>query len=174
MHWNLVGFDPDRKLETGYTWIEFGRKDEGGRPVFVTLVAGLRAKRDRRDVTTWFAVLHGRIGVDVDLAPGRRLLTRDQLAEAIGPSGEAFATARDYRDAVDRELFGLGRERYAALVHLQLRLRRPQLSAKLDPDELSAVLTNSLPPLDPARVEAVSRSFDHLEEQRRDEEHRGQ
>lgn len=162
MRWNLLEFDPGRKNAVGYTWLEFGRREHGEED-FVTIGAGMRASAQTRDVRSWFFVARGRPGRDFDLVADREPLTRRRLMEALGEDGRVFERAGDYREAVDRTLFGLGAERYGALVHLLLQLRRPQLSANLEPAELSAVLRESLPPLDEGKIAALSRAFDRLE-----------
>ena len=43
---------------------------------------------------------------------------------------------------------------YESLVEALLRLRQPHLSERLDPTQLGAVLSDSLPPLDAERVRA--------------------
>ena len=74
-----------------------------------------------------------------------------------------YETATEYRRAVDEALFGLGRERYEALVGLLIQLRQPQLSKKPDEKLLSRALTEALPPLDPALIGEVAEAFRPLQ-----------
>ncbi len=166
MHWNLVGFQEDRKSAIGYTWLEFGRL-EADRPVFLTIGAGMRATLGSKRVQSWFFVTPQRMGEELVLTDGRIPLTKKLLAERLQEKGRVFEHATEYRGTVDRELFGLGEERYAALVHLLLRLRRPHLSSKLDPAALSALLRESLPPLDAGKVERLAEAFERLEDEAR-------
>jgi uncharacterized protein (TIGR02680 family) len=164
MYWNLIEF-ADRQSAIGYCWAEFGRRDDDGTEHHVTLIVGMRAVRSAgRKVDPWFVVTPARVGVDLDLAPGGYPLTADRLKEAL-PATSRFATiARDHRLAVDHALFGLGPERYDALVHLLLQLRRPKLSEKLDMTRLSLYLTEALPPLEHHRMEALAQAFARLDD----------
>ncbi|MGH3416913.1 MAG: TIGR02680 family protein, partial [Actinocrinis sp.] len=67
---------------------------------------------------------------------------------------------------MDENLFGLGQERYEALVGLLIQLRQPQLSKKPDEKLLSRALTQALPPLDPALVGEIAEAFRGLDEER--------
>jgi uncharacterized protein (TIGR02680 family) len=164
MYWNLVDF-ADRPTAIGYCWVEFGRRDDDGAERFVTLIVGMRAVRSAgRKVDAWFVVTSARVGVDLELAPDGYPLSADRLRDALPQSSRFNTTARDHRLAVDQALFGLGPERYDALVHLLLQLRRPKLSEKLDMARLSDYLTDALPPLDRHRMETLARAFARLDE----------
>jgi uncharacterized protein (TIGR02680 family) len=163
MFWNLVGFDAEKTSAIGYCWMEFGRVDDNGSPSYVTIGAGLRATRNGGLGKPWYFVTRRRVREDFSLLDGRTPLTQDKLEAALDREGEVYAVARDYRQAVDRALFDLGTDRYAALIHLLLQLRRPHLSDKLDPQTLSTVLTESLPPLEEARIGQLAGAFDSLD-----------
>ncbi len=164
MEWNLLLGRYDDRL--GYTWIEFGRLDDGV-PRFTTLICGLRAVRGRGLAQRWFAVTDLRVGVDLFLqAPTGQALTRDRLREAIGYRGEVLDTATRYRAAVDQRLFKLGAHRYEALVDLLIQLRKPQLSRQLDEEALSEALSEALPPLPAAVIGDVAEAFRTLEADR--------
>ena len=77
-----------------------------------------------------------------------------------------YDRAADYRRAVDEHLFGLGAQRYEALVNLLIQLRQPQLSKKPDEKLLSRALTEALPPLSPGLVTTVAEAFRGLDEER--------
>ena len=77
-----------------------------------------------------------------------------------------YDRAADYRRAVDEHLFGLGPQRYEALVNLLIQLRQPQLSKKPDEKLLSRALTEALPPLSPGLVTTVAEAFRGLDEER--------
>lgn len=164
MYWNLIDFDPERRSAVGYCWLEFGRVDDAGAEEYVTLIAGLRATRNAgRSVTTWFAVTPRRVGVDLDLTADGRALTAERLRAALDGQGHVHDHARDHRAAVDQALFGLGPDRYDALIHLLLQLRRPKLSEKLDLSKLTGLLTDALPPLDRGRMELLASAFARLD-----------
>ncbi len=169
--WNLLmGKYRDR---LGYTWLELGRltgedDEEGpGHERYLTLGCGLSAVAGRGLVGRWFFLTEMRVGEDFFLeGPAGEALARPRLAEVLGQRGEIFTTAGEYRAAVDRALFRLGRQRYEALVNLLIQLRQPQLSRKLDEAKLSSALSEALPPPDAQILADVADSFRSLEEDR--------
>lgn len=164
MEWNLLMGEYDDRL--GYTWIEFGRLQEDGTPVYFTLGCGLRASKGRGLHAKWFFTTTRRPGPDFELhSAARQPLSRQQLAEALGEHGTTYTSARDYRRAVDARLFGLGK-RYEALVELLIRLRQPKLSEKLDERVLSDALSEALTPLPENLIHEVAESFRGLEADR--------
>lgn len=165
IEWNLLmGRYPDR---TGYTWIEFGRRDPDGTAHYLTLGCGLRAVAGHTGLhSRWFFLTSLRPGRDFFLQTAQRTpLSRDRLAELLGPAGRIFLKAEEYRRAVDDALFGLG-PRYGALIELLLRLRRPQLSRKLEEAELSQALSDALATLPATIIDEVAESFRSLEADR--------
>ncbi|MGH8933381.1 MAG: TIGR02680 family protein, partial [Egibacteraceae bacterium] len=164
IEWNLLlGRYPDR---LGYTWLEFGRRDDDGTEHYVTLGCGLHAVAGRGLAGKWLFVTDQRVGRDLFLVrPNGAPLTKDRLAEQVG--GHClFTSATGYRAAVDRALFRLGPQRYEALVTLLIQLRQPQLSRQLDEHRLSAALSEALAPLDPAVVADVAEAMRTLEADR--------
>ncbi len=155
--------------EYGYVWMEFARASNTNTNTdtdtvtdTVTAVIGLRAHRHQDGVRSSFYVTTRRLGVDFGLlASDGRPLTEKQLKAALEP--EAFVkTAAEYRDAVDAQLFGLGRERYTQLLDLLLALRRPLLAKDLNPDKVSATLTSGLSPVHDDLVTQAARDFENL------------
>lgn len=167
VEWNLLLDTHEERL--GYTWTEFGRQDEQGRNHFVTLGCGLRAVAGRGLVGRWFFITRQRVGKDLCLkTQSGHMLSQDRLTAAIGSSGQVFSTAKDYRHGVDTALFGLGPDRYAALVDLLVQLRHPQLSRKFDEAKMSAALSGALPPVSGEVIAVVADSFRSLETDRND------
>lgn len=166
IEWNLLlGKYPDR---LGYTWVEFGRRDDDGREHFLTLGCGLRAVEGRTGVDRWFFITPLRVRRDFVLQTDQRQpLTHERLNETLAGRGEIFREASRYRAAVDAALFGLG-ERYGALIELLLRLRQPQLARKLDEKLLSAALGEALTPLRGELLDAIADSFRSLDADRAD------
>jgi len=188
MRWNLL-MDGRWETRVGYVWLELGRllteeeiaqglgeelgdetREEGDdaepRAIYWTLGCGLQARqRVSGPPTSWYFLTPQRIGRDLDLLlPGGTPRVRKQLGEVLGDDGRLFDTGRDYREALDRHLFGFGSEdRFANLRHLLLQLRRPHLSEKLDPGKLSELLTESLPPLDADLIGQLSEGFERLD-----------
>ena len=111
----------------------------------------------------WFFTTTQRIGRDLFLQNAQHTpLGRERLTETVGTAGRVYQKAEDYRRAVDDTLFGLG-PRYGALLELLLRLRRPQLTRKLDENELPEALSDALPTLSAGIVEEVAKSFRSLQ-----------
>ncbi|UGQ11162.1 TIGR02680 family protein [Yinghuangia sp. ASG 101] len=174
MEWNLLlGGEHPHPERLGYTWIEFGRVAEDGTAHYLTLGCGLKAVSGRGIARHWyFVVPDRRIGAD-SVDGGLRLLdgagaalARDRLADAISPHGMVYDSARSYRRAVDEALFGLGEQRYAALVDLLVQLRQPQLSKRPSEKALSKALTEALPPMDQAVLADVAEALRTLDEER--------
>jgi len=167
MEWNLLLGDKHPNPErTGYTWLEFGRVAEDGSFHYRTLGCGLKAVRGRGIADHWFFVTDKRVGASLPLLTETRIpFTRKRLEDTLGKH-EVFGTATAYRRAVDEALFGLGTERYEALVNLLIQLRQPQLSKRPDEKLLSKALTEALPPLEEAMVGEVAEAFRGLDEER--------
>jgi hypothetical protein len=168
MEWNLLlGGDHPYPERLGYTWLELGRVREDGACEFRTIGCGLKAVAGRGIARHWFFMTSQRVGVDLALIDATgTAVTRDRLAEALAGHGTVYDKARAYRRAVDEALFGLGEQRYGALVDLLIQLRQPQLSKRPSERALSDALTEALPPLDQAVVADVAEAFRSLEEDR--------
>jgi uncharacterized protein (TIGR02680 family) len=144
----------------GYVWLEFRHRDTGEA---VTAGIGLHAQRHRDTPVRWHFVADGRVGEDFSLlTDDDRPMTKNQLAEEIGEAN-IYASATEYRAAIDARLFRLGAERYEQLLTLILTLRRPQLAKNLDPAKLSDTLTDGLRPVDDDLINEAARSFDDME-----------
>jgi uncharacterized protein (TIGR02680 family) len=170
MEWNLLQ-GGRYESRVGYVWLELGRRaapeeveKEGGEEVFWTLGCGLRASQRTRRVDSWYFLTRLRVGDGLALVTAQRTpLLKDQLRQQLGSDGWVFETGREYREKLDAQIFGLGPERFAALRHLLLQLRRPHLSERLDPDTLSEFLKESLPPLDADLIGQLSEGFERLD-----------
>lgn len=165
IEWNLLlGRLDDR---TGYTWIEFGRRQPDGSAAFVTLGCGMRAVSGQPGLRgRWFFITSRRIGHDLFLQNAQgQPLGRERLEELLGAGGRVFSRAEDYRKSVDEALFGLG-DRYGRLIELLIRLRRPQFSRKLEEEELSQTLSDALAVLPSGLIEVVAEAFRSLQADR--------
>ncbi|TVR89007.1 MAG: TIGR02680 family protein [Trueperaceae bacterium] len=168
MEWNLLlgGAHPHSE-RLGYTWIEFGRLGDDGERVYCTLGAGLKAAQGRGMLRHWFFVTDRRVSDELALLDASRTaLSRERLVEALGDRGRVYDVARDYRRAVDERLFGLGEQRYGALVDLLVQLRQPQLSKRPNERALSDALTQSLSPVQSELIEYVAEAFRSLDDER--------
>ncbi|MGW2858547.1 TIGR02680 family protein [Streptomyces sp. NPDC001205] len=169
MEWNLLlGGEHPHPERLGYTWIEFGRRDENsGEEHFRTLACGLKAVAGRGIARHWYAVTDQRVGAGFSLLDATgTALSRDRLAEAMAGRGMVYDQAKTYRRAVDEALFGLGEQRYGALVDLLIQLRQPQLSKRPNESALSRALTEALPPMDQAVIADVAEAFRSLDEEK--------
>ncbi|GAA4382847.1 hypothetical protein GCM10023147_01170 [Tsukamurella soli] len=168
MEWNLLlgGAHPHPE-RIGYTWLEFGRLGADGTAHYLTIGCGLKAVTGKGIAAHWFFVSPERVGDGLHLVDRNGTpLTRDRLGDELGATGRRFDRAGEYRSAVDEALFGLGQQRYAALIDLLIRLRQPQLSKRPSEKALSAALTESLPPLGQAVLADVAEAFRSLQEDR--------
>jgi uncharacterized protein (TIGR02680 family) len=165
MDWNLLlGGEHPNPDRLGYAWLEFGRLTDAG-PAFWTIGCGMKASAGRGITGHWFFVTDQRVGEELTLVDATRTaLQADRLQDAIGTRGAIYRRARDYRRAIDERLFGLGDQRYGALIDLLIKIRAPQLSKRPDERGLSAALTGALPPLDQALIADVAEAFRALEE----------
>ena len=171
IEWNLLMDKHEDRC--GYTWIEFGRRDELGQEYYLTLAIGLLAVKGQGLSDRWYLVTPQRVGRDFFLQGkdrqvfGKRQLKEEflqkQLKDVIFPD-----TARAYRHAVDEALFQLGEHRYEALVELLIQLRHPQLSRNLDERKLSSVLSEALPPLPSLILNDIAESFRNLENEQKE------
>ena len=163
MEWNLLMGKRDER--TGYSWLEFGHKTPEGDCEYLTLGCGLRASEGRQ-LQRWFFITPLRIGCDLRLAKNRTPHIEASLEQELAGKGEIFHEAKRYRAAVDQRLFGLGIVRYEALLNLLIQLRKPQLTRKLDEEQLSQALSEALPPLSKQVLDDVAEAFRELDEQR--------
>jgi uncharacterized protein (TIGR02680 family) len=165
MEWNLLlGGEHPHEERLGYSWLEFGRAGIDGAEFF-TIGCGMKAVAHRGITAHWFFVTDQRIGDELTLVDHTNVaLGYDRLDEVIDTHGEVFRSKRDYRAAVDQRLFGLGEQRYGALVDLLVKIRQPQLSKRPDERGLSAALTDALPPLDQSLLHNVAEAFRALED----------
>lgn len=170
MIWNLLNErNPERKIRTGYVWMEFGRCDDGGSK-FITVGAGLHARRDGgSSVQSWYFISPQRVGQGLALTNDKdEVVSRRQLPEILGETGHVFDSGAEYRAHLNRQLFDMEDEQYEALIHTLLELRQPKLSKNLDIDRVGALLSESLPPLDAGIIGQLATDFEELEEHRRE------
>ncbi len=165
MEWNLLlGGEHPNPERLGYTWLELGRRGDDG-PEFLTIGCGMKAVSGRGITAHWFFITELRVGAQLSLVDHTGVaLSAERLAEALGQRGTVHRRKRDYRRAIDERLFGLGEQRYGALVDLLVKVRQPQLSKRPDERSLSAALTDALTPLDQALLHNVAEAFRALED----------
>ena len=164
MEWNLLlGGEHPHPERLGYTWMELGRRGGDGAE-FCTIGCGMKAVKGRGITAHWFFITDQRVGEELALVDHTGVaLSADRLVEELGTRGTVHRRKRDYRRAIDERLFGLGEQRYGALIDLLVKVRQPQLSKRPDERSLSAALTEALPPLDQALLHNVAEAFRALE-----------
>ncbi|TYB65418.1 TIGR02680 family protein [Nonomuraea sp. PA05] len=166
MHWNLMGDGASGTTRVGYVWLEFRHSD--GR--WFTCGARLQATVHTKNVTAAYFTTEAR----VDTTDGVRLtgevgqpLTRAQLVDELGTSGEVHETAESYRAVVRRTLYRqLNEQRYDSLLTALRQLRTPKLSERLDPGLLSELLSSALPPLGEGEIHEIAEGFERLDRRR--------
>ncbi|GAA2210937.1 TIGR02680 family protein [Nonomuraea monospora] len=166
MHWNLMGDGASGTTRVGYVWLEFRHSD--GR--WFTCGARLQATVHTKNVTAAYFTTEAR----VDTPDGIRLtgeagqpLTRAQLVDELGTSGEVHETAESYRAVVRRTLYRkLNEQRYDSLLTALRQLRTPKLSERLDPGLLSELLSSALPPLGEGEIHEIAEGFERLDRRR--------
>ena len=164
---NLL-YRPGRDTVTGYAWLELAdtEPDEAAGVVGRRFVigAGLRAQRSRNDVKSWFFVTERGYGDGWSVLDAERQPHTETGLTAVLGTANVFSSAREYRERLDRVLFGgIGVDRYAALLQLVLFLRRPQLAKDLDLMQLSNTLSAGLRPVDDDLLAEGATSFEDLE-----------
>lgn len=167
MHWNLMGQGASGATRVGYVWLELHRPSDLG-DEHVTIGARLQASRSDTRVRTTYFVAHARVGYDLDLQPDREPLTVASLKTTVSSRGKVYEDdVHGYREHVRTALFpGMEPDRYDALVQALLQLRRPKLSERLDPENLSNFLSSALPPVDATRIEELAEGFERLDQRR--------
>jgi uncharacterized protein (TIGR02680 family) len=168
MHWNLMsGWEGTTRV--GYAWIEFTRPDGQGQPQWFTCGARLSATSNSRNVTPVYFTTDRRIGVRGGISlvnDAGRPLTRSDLIEQLGRDS-VHESAEGYRATVTQALYwGFAADKYDALLAALLQLRVPKLSEHLNPEELSRVLSQALPPLDHQAVAEIAEGFEKLDRRR--------
>jgi uncharacterized protein (TIGR02680 family) len=165
MEWNLLMGRYERRI--GYSWVEFGRRDEEGAARYLTLGCGMQAVAGRPRVDAWHFWTDQRVGPELALISSEGVvLSRERLEAALEGRGHLCRTATEYRQEVDRLLFHLGDDRYGALIETLIQLRQPQLSKKPDEQSLSDALTHALPELPRSVLEDVAEALNQLDEYR--------
>jgi uncharacterized protein (TIGR02680 family) len=150
------------QARVGYLWVEFARYDEAGEPITFTCGVGIRASASARTATAWFFTTTLRIGHELFLEDSAGPLSRQRLAEQLGPDGHVFEQARAYKEHVGRGLFGLEISQYDEVLRLLYWLRQPQVGEDIEPKRLADQLLQALPQLDDQAVRAAGETFDEL------------
>ncbi|WP_228083925.1 TIGR02680 family protein [Streptomyces profundus] len=151
-----------------YVWTEYGRVTESGVHQYLTVGIGMHALESHKKGlrARWFFTTSKRVGGDFALyGEDRRPRHRAEL-EAVLDQGDVHESAKDYREALAKRLFGFSAARLGSLVDLLLTLRRPKLSEDLTVAKLSELLKYGLPPVSGLLLEDLAGKFDELARER--------
>lgn len=165
MHWNLMGEGASGTTRVGYVWLEFRLPGE-----WFCCGARLQASNHTSTAHADYFTTSQRIGTPEGLSlvtEAGTPLTRSALEQALGEHGVLHPNAAEYRSTVRTTLFpGLSEQRYDVLISALLQLRTPKLSQRLDPSNLSTLLSGALPPLGQQEVADLAEGFERLDRQR--------
>ena len=145
----------------GYAWLEL-RRTVGGREEFLTSGIGIKASANSQQIgDSWRFVTDRRVGEDFQLVFDGTPVGATQLRDLLG--ADCLHDEEPFRAKIAELVYGIPAVRYADLLHLQRTLRNPDVGLKVLEGQLEQILSDSLPPLDPAVVEQLARSFEDLE-----------
>ncbi|MCT2584294.1 TIGR02680 family protein [Actinophytocola gossypii] len=145
----------------GYAWIEL-RREVDGRPEYLTSGIGIKASATSQQINdSWRFVTDRRVGRDFELVADGTPVGATQLRDLIG--ADCLHDEEPFRARISELVYGIPATRYADLLHLQRTLRNPDVGLKVLEGQLEQILSDSLPPLDPAVVERLASSFEDLE-----------
>ena len=156
--WMLT--DRDDAQPVGYLWLEF---ELGGH--FISIGCGIKANRQSDNVTTWWFITSKRPGIDLWLVDNGVPLSAEALRTALdGDVVYSHDRRRDYRRAVERELFGgASLDQHIGLINV---VRNPRVGDRIDVD-LPEHLVDALPRLSETALVEAAQPLDDLEEHRR-------
>lgn len=145
----------------GYTWIEL-RREVGGEPEYLTSGIGIKASATSQQINdSWRFVTDRRVGHDFELVADGTPVGPAQLRDIVG--ADCLHDEEPFRARIAELVYGIPAARYGDLLHLQRTLRNPDVGLKVLEGQLEQILSDSLPPLDPAVVDQLAQSFEDLE-----------
>ncbi|MCA1192559.1 TIGR02680 family protein [Saccharopolyspora sp. 6V] len=147
----------------GYAWVELRRESPDGGEEFLTCGVGVKASKTSQAVSdSWRFVTSRRVGINLHLVgPERVPLGPAQLRDLLG--ADCVLDDQGFRAKVAAQVYGVPAARYGDLLHLQRTLRNPDVGLKVLEGQLEQILSDALPPLEPALIERLASSFDDLE-----------
>lgn len=166
---------PDR---TGYIALEFRRGITS--PQYRTIGMGVRAERKTElgqpRITSWYFVVSDgrRCGREHSIQFSRNeagqeiMRSMGDLERELGPVNLVTDNQGDYQIEVNNRLFGFpdpGDLR--SLTQLLVTLRTPKLDKTITPEKACDMLTDALPPLNPALLERMTALIDDIENTQR-------
>lgn len=160
----VLPMDSDLNESISYLYMEFYRKDVNK---YLTIGIGLKAIRNR-NVDFWAFALtdNRRVNDGFRLYKDRRIpLTKRECECEVGKGGEFVTTNKEYKEMVNRLLFGFENESmYTELINLMLQLRSPKLSKDYKPTRLVDILSGVLEPISDAEIQKMSSTIEAMNE----------
>lgn len=152
---------------TGYLFLEFA-KEKTGR--YLTIGMGMRARKNMA-MDSWYFIIQDnrRLGENYDLSlykdmGGRIPLSRRELTNRIGEGGQVFLRQKDYKAAVNDQLFGYADlSDFDELIELLLQIRSPKLSKEFKPTTLYDIMQNSLVTLTDHDLRPMSEAIENMD-----------
>ncbi len=154
----------DMPENTSYIYMEFFRKDINK---YLTIGIGLRAVKNRSMDFWGFALTDNRRIKDGFLLYKDHLnkipLSKNECKVAVGTGGEFVTSQKEYKNMVNRLLFGYeNASMYSELINLMLQLRSPKLSKEYKPTILVNILASVLDPISDADIQKMSDSIENM------------
>ena len=153
---------------TGYLFLEFN-KAESQR--YKTIGMGMRARKNM-PTQTWYFIVNDnrRVGIKHELSLykniGEKLpLTQKQLENKLGEGGNLYTRQKDYKAAVNEQLFGYNDlTDFEELIELLIQLRSPKLSKEFKPTTMYEIMQNSLFTLTEDDLRPMSEAIESMDE----------
>lgn len=160
----LGSSDSDQKDEaTGYLFMEFYNEKK-----YLSIGMGLKAKKGRPTDFWGFVIKDGkRIGKDLLLYHSREEkipCSKKELRAKLGSDNVFVETAKEYKEAVNKNLFGFPNlDMYDEFINLLLQLRSPKLSKEYKPTKLMEILSGVLQPLTEEDLRPLSEAIEEMD-----------
>lgn len=166
MEYYFLGASNDKEDETGYLYLQFGKKDS---EQSLTLCIGQRAQKGKPMQFWAFILTDGRrIGIDFDLynrvGGGFVPLTKIECKNKVGDS---FFTesSKAYMSEVNRVLYGFVKDDdYDQLIRLMIKVRQPKLTREFRPTKVYEILNESLQTLSDDDMRAMAESLESMDD----------
>ena len=135
---------------------------------YVTLGIGLYAKKGRPTDFWAFIIKDGRrIGEDILLYHSindKIPCTKKELRAKLGVENIFVETAKEYKEAVNKHIFGFpDLDMYDEFINLLLQIRSPKLSKDYKPTKLMEILSGVLQPLTDEDLRPLSEAIEEMD-----------
>lgn len=167
MEYYLLGDDKEESI--AYLYLEFVKPEHR---LYRTFVVGLRARRGK-SIDFWgFCLSDGRrIGTAENDFPlfetkGSQhvSLSRQEVRNRLGPGENWTERSSDYKQMVNRMLFGYTDiKQYDHLLRLLIKLRKSKLSNDFSPRQMCEILNESLQPLSDDDIAPMVNSMERMD-----------